>query len=89
MAAGESEPFYQEIYRAIWGCLSDKYNIPTSQLNRDTVTTCLIQKQVPEEQQQRILQLLNEVDLARFAPGNPETQMQHIYQQTLDVISEI
>lgn len=89
MAAGESEPFYQEIYRAIWGCLSDKYNIPTSQLNRDTVTTCLIQKQVPEEQQQRILQLLNEVDFARFAPGNPETQMQHIYQQTLDVISEI
>lgn len=89
MAAGKTEAFYEEIYRAIWGCLSDKYSIPTSRLNRDTVTDCLIEKQAPEEQQQRILQLLNEVDLARFAPGEPASQMQNIYQQTLNAISEI
>lgn len=89
LAAGEAEPFYEEIYRAIWGCLSDKYSIPTSQLNRDTVTNCLLSKQVPEQQQQRILQLLKEIDLARFAPGEPAVQMQNIYQQTLDAISEI
>ena len=86
---GEPEPFYQEIYRAIWGCLSDKYSIPTSQLDRETVKSCLIEKQVLEEQQERILQLLGEVDFARFAPGNPESLMQNIYQKTLEVISQI
>lgn len=86
---GERDSFYQEIYRAIWGCLSDKYSIPTSQLNRDSVKSCLDEKQVGEEQQQRIQQLLNEVDMARFAPGNAEAQMQNIYQQTLDVIANI
>lgn len=89
LSKGQPEPFYQEIYRALWGCLSDKYSIPTSQLNRDTVNACLIEKQVPEEQRQSVMQLLSDVDLARFAPGNPETLMQHIYQQALNVISEI
>ena len=89
LAQGNSASFYQEIYQAIWGCLSDKYSIPLSQLNRETVTSCLQEKQVAEEQQQRILQLLNDVDMARFAPGNPESLMQNIYQLTLDVISEI
>jgi hypothetical protein len=89
LAQGNIEPFYLEIYRAIWGCLSDKYNIPLSQLNRDSVKRCLLEKQVPEEKQQRIEQLLNQVDFARFAPGNPESLMQNIYQQTLEVISEL
>ena len=89
LSKGEPEPFYQEIYHALWGCLSDKYGIPTSQLNRDTVTSCLVEKQVPEQQQQSILQLLSDVDLARFAPGNPATLMQQVYQKALDVISEI
>ena len=89
LADSNAGPFYQEIYHAIWDCLSDKYNIPTSQLNRDTVTSCLQDKNVPEEQQQRILLLLGAVDFARFAPGDPSSYMQQIYQQTLDVISEI
>lgn len=89
LAQGNTESFYLEIYRAIWGCLSDKYNIPLSQLNRDSVKRCLLEKQVPEEKQQRIEQLLNQVDFARFAPGNPESLMQNIYQQTLEVISEL
>lgn len=89
LSKGEPEPFYQEIYRALWGCLSDKYGIPTSQLSRETVATCMAEKQIPEEKQESILELLNEVDMARFAPGSPETQMQHVYQQALNVISEI
>ena len=49
----------------------------------------MAEKQIPEEKQESILELLNEVDMARFAPGSLETQMQHIYQQALNVISEI
>ncbi len=89
LKAGQPEPFYQEIYRALWGCLSDKYNIPLSQLDRESVKKRLEEKQVGIEQQQVILGLLDEVDLARFAPGNPETFMNKIYEQTLMVISEI
>lgn len=89
LGSGDTEHFYEEIYKAIWGCLSDKYNIPPAQLNRDTVSACLNEKQVPEAQQQTIMKLLQDVDLARFAPGDPETQKQTIYTEALVMIASL
>ncbi len=86
LKANDSNRFYEEIYRAIWGCLSDKYSIPLSNLSRDTVSACLIEKQVPEAQQQSIMQVLQDVDLARFAPGDAHSQMQTIYDEALNMI---
>lgn len=83
----DSNRFYEEIYRAIWGCLSDKYSIELSNLNRDTVSACLIEKQVPEAQQQSIMQVLQDVDLARFAPGDARSQMQNVYNILLSILS--
>lgn len=82
----DSNRFYEEIYRAIWGCLSDKYSIELSNLSRDTVSACLIEKQVPEAQQQSIMQVLQDVDLARFAPGDARSQMQSVYDEALNMI---
>ncbi len=89
LGPGNTDRFYEEIYRAIWGCLSDKYTIPLSQLSRDTVSTCLVEKQVPETQQQSIMKVLQDVDIARFAPGNPEDQKQSIYTEALLMIANL
>lgn len=86
---GNTERFYEEIYRAIWGCLADKYNIPLASLNRDTVSACLSDKQVPADQQETIMDLLQKVDLARFAPGDPEAQKQTIYTDALMMIASL
>ena len=86
LGSGNTELFYEEIYRAIWGCLSDKYGIPLSQLSRDSVSNCLLQKDIPDEQLKNIMKVLEDVDLARFAPGNPETQKQLIYDEALEMI---
>ena len=82
----DANHFYEEIYRAVWGCLADKYSIEQSQLNRETVGNCLAEKQVPEAQQQSIMQLLQDVDFARFAPGDAHAQMQSIYDEALNMI---
>ena len=47
---GNDNLFYEEIYKAIWGCLADKYNIELSRLSSDTVHECLVEKQVAEQQ---------------------------------------
>ena len=83
---GDSNRFYEEIYRAIWGCLSDKYSIELSKLSRETVTECLVGKQVPPQQQESIMKVLQDVDLARFAPGDAHAQMQNIYDEALNMI---
>ncbi|MBQ6069177.1 MAG: protein BatD [Bacteroidales bacterium] len=83
---GNDNLFYEEIYKAIWGCLADKYNIELSRLSSDTVRECLTEKQVPEEQQKLIMSTLQEVDFARFAPGDATAKKQQIYDQALQMI---
>ena len=83
---GDDNSFYEEIYKAIWGCLADKYNIELSRLSSDTVHDCLVEKSVPEEQQQRIMKTLQDVDFARFAPGDAATKKQQIYDEALEMI---
>lgn len=84
--SGDDNRFYEEIYKAIWGCLADKYNIELSRLSSDTVRECLLEKHVPEEQQQRIMKTLQDVDFARFAPGDAAAKKQQIYDEALDMI---
>ena len=84
--SGDDNRFYEEIYKAIWGCLADKYNIQLARLSSDTVRDCLAEKQVPEEQQNRILQTLQKVDFARFAPGDAASRKQEIYDEALQMI---
>lgn len=84
--SGDDGRFYEEIYKAIWGCLADKYNIELAKLSSDTVRDCLVEKAVPQEQQERIMQTLQHVDFARFAPGDADTKKQQIYDEALEMI---
>ena len=89
LGRGDTARFYEEIYKAIWGCLSDKYSIAPSRLSRDTVSSCLVEKQIPAEQQERIMKVLQDVDMARFAPGDPESQKQTVYSEALNMIASL
>ena len=86
MHSGDDEKFYEEIYKAIWGCLADKFNISLSKLSSETVQDCLNEKAVPEERQELIRDTLQEVDFARFAPGDSSKKKQSIYNKALDMI---
>lgn len=86
---GNDELFYEEIYKAIWGCLADKFNIELSQLSSDTVAECLAEKGVADDTQQRILGALRDVDFARFAPGDKSARKQHIYDEALHMIASL
>lgn len=84
--SGNDNMFYEEIYKAIWGCLADKYNIELSKLSSETVLQCLAEKQVPQEQQDRIMRTIQDIDFARFAPGDATAKKQQIYDEALETI---
>lgn len=86
---GKDERFYEEVYKAIWGCLADKYNIELSQLSSDTVSQCLEDKAVSIEQKEQIMQTLQEVDFARFGPGESSSKKQSIYNKALEMIRNL
>lgn len=81
--------FYNETSQALWGYVSDKFNIPLSELSSDTVSEKLTEKGVKQEIIQDFVETLNNCEFARFAPGDQGTMMEKVYQQGIDVISEI
>lgn len=86
---GNDDLFYEEIYKALWGCLADKYDIELSRLSRDTVEERLRDKQVAPEQHDLIMRTLNDVDFARFAPGDSASKKQTIYDEALQTIVQL
>lgn len=86
---GNDNAFYEEIYKAIWGCLADKYNIPLSTLSSNTVRDILASRQIDEDKQKLILQTLADVDFARFAPGDSASKKQQIYDEALEMIASL
>lgn len=86
---GNDEQFYEEIYKALWGGIADKFNIQQSLLSSETIQQHLVEKNVDQTLLQRILQTLADVDFARFAPGDSSSKKQSIYNETMDTITQI
>ena len=85
----QREEFYTEVSRALWGYLSDKFNIPLSDLSMDTIRERLSEKNVSEESIDTFIEGLNKCEFARFAPGESTNLMNEIYQEAIMFISRI
>jgi len=81
--------FYVEISKALWGYISDKFNIPGSELSLDNVKDKLLKKSVNEQLINQFIDTLSNTEYARFAPGDKSQNMEGIYKQALEIISKI
>ena len=81
--------FYDEILKTVWGYMSDKLNIPVSQLSKDNITTELEKKRVEQELVTELHNLLNECEFARYAPGDASAAMDNVYKMAIAVISNM
>jgi archaellum component FlaG (FlaF/FlaG flagellin family) len=84
---GNQEAFWTEVSNALWGYMSDKFNIPRSTLSMDSVNEALSAKKVNEELIRQFINTLNNCEYARFAPGNKSQAMSELYSQAIDVIT--
>ncbi|MDP4268359.1 MAG: BatD family protein, partial [Bacteroidota bacterium] len=81
--------FFEEVSRALWGYLSDKFSIPGSELNKDNVHDKLFSKKVSEETISLIIELLTNCEFERFAPSGETGRMDKIYEDAIAIISKI
>ena len=89
LKAGDTEAFYVEISRALWGYISNKFNIPMAELSFDTVSQRLEKKKVRQDSIREFSEVLDNCEYARFAPGDKTRKMNEIYDSALHVISNI
>jgi hypothetical protein len=83
------KPFYEEISKAIWLYLSDKLNIPLSELSRERAEEALYARKISPEMEKQINQVVNECETALYAPSGGLQQMNYTYQQAVDIISKL
>lgn len=81
--------FYDEVLRALWGYVSDKLNIPLSQLSKDNIESELRKYGVGEELIKSYLNAMNECEFARYAPGDPNQAMDNVYDKAANAITEM
>ena len=89
LAEKKQEAFYDEVLKALWGYISDKLNIPVSQLSKDNIEEKLNEYGVTSELVTDFINTLNECEFARYAPGNQNEAMDKVYASVLDVISKM
>ena len=89
LAEKNTSAFYDEVLKALWGYISDKMNMPVSQLSKDNIEEELTCHNVSEELIKDFIGTLNECEYARYAPGNQNEAMDKVYSSAIDVISKM
>ena len=85
----ENDAFYIELSRALWGYMSDKFNISQAELSFENVQEVLSQTQLTSDTSNVAITLLNELEFARFAPNKGIAQLDNAYKQALELILKI
>ena len=90
MKAHKSDKFYEELLKAMWGYLSDKLNIPSSQLTRQNIVDTLSQRGADTEICNNVIAILDDCEMARYTPDSSlDSSVEAIYNRATDVINEI
>lgn len=74
------DKFYEEILKAVWGYLSDKLNIPVSELTRSNASTALKNRGVDDEKITGLNNILDTCEYARFSPSASNAEAEKIYE---------
>ncbi|MDE7189154.1 MAG: hypothetical protein K2N96_03315 [Muribaculaceae bacterium] len=89
MRKGESEQFYDEMLFALWGYLSDKLKMPTSELKRDNIRAELLAQGVEAEQADKMIRLIDECEFAKYAPAASGVTMEAVYKEGVEAINGV
>lgn len=89
MTANNKNEFYDEVLRALWGYISDKLTIPMSKLTKDTIDQELVAYNVDESLRKDFIDLLNDCEFAKFAPGDDSLAMDKILERSTILIGNL
>ena len=83
----DKRKFYEEMLKALWGYMSDKLNIPVSNLTKDNVREGLLKKSVSIEDVNVFLKIISDCEYAQYSPVTTG-HMNEIYNSAVAKISK-
>jgi len=85
---GNDKDYYDEIAQALWGYIADKFDLKQSELSIDSVAETLKNKDVDSSVSESFINTLNNIEFARFAPGDSSNKMESIYNESVIAITQ-
>ena len=89
LKSNSKELFYIEIFKALYGYISDKLNIPVADLNKEHISETLKSRNVTEPTIQHLIKTLDNCEYARYAPSAVSGDLKSIYSDTVELITKI
>jgi hypothetical protein len=89
LKADDRVGFYEEVARAVWGYISDKLNMQGSEFSRDKVQEKLTSQNVPQENIDLLIAVMEDCEYARYAPGSNHEGMEDMYNEAIKAISKL
>jgi hypothetical protein len=83
------ELFYEEVSKAIWLYLSDKLTIDLASLSKEAALEKLAARQLEQKIIDNVTAVINDCEMALYAPSIAEHKMQQTYQDTIAIITHI
>lgn len=85
----KTNEYYEEVFKALWGYVSDKLGIPVADLNKDNLRAKLNNRGVDQEVIEQYIGLIDKAEFARFAPSGGTQEMGNVYQEAIDIITKV
>lgn len=89
LKSGLTDKFHEEILKALWGYISDKLNIPVSELTRSRALEMLKAKGISEEEINKLVSMLDRCEYARYAPASSGAEASDIYRGAAQFIKYV
>ena len=80
--------FSEEMLRAMWGYIGDKFNIPVASLTKEKIREELYRRNVAEATAEQFCEVISRSEEAQYAPS-ASGEMTDIYAEAVEVISKI
>ena len=88
LQSGDKKPFYEAVYKGLYGYLSDKFNIAAAELNRENIFEQLKKRNIGDAIINELLQTLELCEMARYAPVASISD-EEIFEKSKRIINDI
>ena len=89
LKSNNKELFYIEIFKALYGYIRDKLNIPLVDLNKEHISMTLKNRAVSQAIIEKLNVTLDNCEFARYAPSSVSGDLNEIYNNTVELITKI
>jgi len=89
LRSGDNDKFYEELLKAVWGYLSDKFSIPLAEMNRARAIEELKKRGIEESVIDLVRDIIDKCEFARFAPASITSENKAVFDRAATFIKTI